>query len=55
MYICDNRKFKTLRAAVSYVKDVFLKTGVVLSIEQDATPNKNPGYINFLAKGMKNV
>ena len=52
MYICDNRKFKSLRAAVAYAKSTFVETGVVLSIEQDSTPNKNPGYIAYLAKGM---
>lgn len=53
MYLCDGRKFKTLRAAVAYAKKAFVKTGVVLGIEQDATPNKNPGYIAYLANGMK--
>lgn len=53
MYICDGRKFKTLRAAVEYAKNAFVKTGVVLGIEQDSTPNKNPGYIAYLKNGMK--
>lgn len=52
MYICDNRKFKTLRAAVAYAEKAFVRTGVVLGIEQDSTPNKNPGYVAYLAKGM---
>ena len=52
MYICDNRKFKTLKAAITYAKKAFVRTGVVLSIEQDSTPNKNPGYVAYLAKGM---
>ena len=34
MYICDNRKFKTLRAAVAYANKQFVRTGVVLCIEQ---------------------
>ena len=53
MYICDGRKFKTLRAAVAYAEKAFVKTGVVLGIEQDATPNPTPGYIAYLANGMK--
>lgn len=53
MYICDNRKFKTLRAAIAYANKAFVRTGVVLCIEQDATPNKNPGYVAYLANGMK--
>ena len=52
MYICDNRKFKTLKAAVTYANKQFVRTGVVLSVEQDSTPNKNPGYVAYLAKGM---
>ena len=53
MYICDGRKFRTLRAAVAYATKAFAKTGVVLGIEQDATPNPTPGYIAYLANGMK--
>ena len=34
MYICDNRKFKTLKAAVAYAEKAFVRTGVVLCIEQ---------------------
>ena len=52
MYICDNRKFKSLRAAINYATKAFKRSGVVLSIEQDSTPNKNPGYVAYLAKGM---
>ena len=33
MYLCDGRKFKTLRAAVAYAEKAFVKTGVVLGIE----------------------
>ena len=33
MYICDNRKFKTLKAAVVYAEKAFVRTGVVLCIE----------------------
>ena len=53
MYIAGNKKFKSLKAAVEYVKKTFVRTGVVLGIEQDITPNKNPGYIAYLANGMK--
>ena len=52
MYICDNRKFKSLRAALTYAKKEFVRTGVMLGIEQDSTPNKNPGYVAYIAKGM---
>ena len=34
MYIAGNRKFKTLKDAVTYAEKVFVKTGVVLGIEQ---------------------
>jgi len=37
MYICDNRKFKSLRAALTYAEKQFVRTGVVLSIEQMET------------------
>jgi hypothetical protein len=53
MYICGERKFKRLATALEYAKKEFARTGVVLGIEQDATPNKNPGYIAYLANGMK--
>lgn len=33
MYLCDGRKFKTLKAAVVYAEKAFVKTGVVLGIE----------------------
>ena len=52
MYIAGDRKFKRLAAAIEYAKKEFVRTGVVLGIEQDATPNKNPGYVAYLAKGM---
>ena len=53
MYTCDNRKFRSLRSAVAYAKKAFVKTGVVLSIEPLVVLNKNPGYIAYLANGMK--
>lgn len=53
MYIAGNRKFKTLKDAVAYAEKVFVKTGDVLGIELVLPPNKNPGYIAYLAKGMK--
>ena len=34
MYICDGRKFKTLTRAVAYAEKAFVKTGVVLGIEE---------------------
>jgi hypothetical protein len=34
MYIAGNRKFKTLKAAVAYAEKAFVKTGVVLGIEE---------------------
>lgn len=50
MYTCDGRKFKTLRAAVAYA----VKTGVkTFTIEPVVVLNKNPGYIAYLANGMK--
>jgi hypothetical protein len=53
MFTCDGRKFKTLRAAVAYATKAFAKTGVVLGIEPVVVLNKNPGYIAYLANGMK--
>jgi hypothetical protein len=53
MYLCDGRKFKTLKAAVAYAEKAFVKTGVVLGIEPVVVLNKNPGYIAYLANGMK--
>ena len=53
MYIVGNKKVKSLKAAVEYAKKTFFRTGVMLGIEQDTTPNKNPGYIAYLANGMK--
>jgi len=52
MYAVGDRKFKRLAAAIEYAKKEFVKTGVVLGIEQVVVPNKNPGYVNYLAKGM---
>jgi hypothetical protein len=34
MYTCDGRKFKTLKAAVAYAEKAFVKTGIVLGIEE---------------------
>ena len=53
MYICDNRKFKSLRSAVAYAAKAWGKTGVVLGIEPVVVLNKNPGYVAYLANGMK--
>ena len=53
MYACGERKFKTLRAAVAFAEKTFVKTGVVLGIEPVVVLNKEPGYIAYLAKGMK--
>jgi hypothetical protein len=53
MYTCNERKFKTLRAAVAYATKAWRKTGVTPSIEPVVVLNKNPGYIAYLANGMK--
>ncbi len=53
MYACGDRKFRTLRAALTFAKTEFVRTGVVLGIEPVVVLNKNPGYIAYLAKGMK--
>jgi hypothetical protein len=53
MYTCDGRKFKRLKTAVAYAAKAFAKTGVVLGIEPVVVLNKNPGYVAYLAKGMK--
>ncbi len=53
MYLCDGRKFKRLKTAVAYATKAFAKTGVVLAIEPVVVLNKNPGYIAYLANGMK--
>lgn len=53
MYIAGNKKFKSLKAAVEYVKKTFFRTGVMLGIEPVVVLNKNPGYIAYLANGMK--
>ena len=53
MYICDGRKFKRLKTAVAYATKAFAKTGVVLGIEPVVVYNKKPGYIAYLANGMK--
>ena len=50
MYICDGRKFRTLRAAVAYAAKTGAKT---FTIEPVVVLNKNPGYIAYLANGMK--
>jgi hypothetical protein len=53
MYTCDGRKFKTLRAAVAYATKAWVKTGMTPGIEPVVVLNKNPGYIAYLANGMK--
>jgi hypothetical protein len=53
MYACGERKFKRLAAAIEYAKKEFVRTGVVLGIEPVVTLNKEPGYVAYLAKGMK--
>jgi hypothetical protein len=53
MYTCDGRKFKRLKTAVAYATKAFAKTGVVLAIEPVVVLNKNPGYVAYLANGMK--
>ncbi len=53
MYACGGRKFKTLRAAVTYMSKEHVRTGAVLGIEPVVVLNKTPGYIAYLAKGMK--
>lgn len=55
MYICGERKFKSLKAAVAYMSKEHVRTGVVLGIEPVVVLNKNPGYIAYLANGMKLV
>ena len=52
MYACGERKFKTLRAAVTYATKAWRKTGVTPGIEPVVVLNKTPGYIAYLAKGM---
>jgi hypothetical protein len=52
MYAVGDRKFKRLATALEYAKKEFVRTGVVLGIEQVVVPNKNPGYVDYLAKGM---
>jgi hypothetical protein len=53
MYACGDRKFRTLRAALTFAKTEFVRTGVVLGIEPVVVLNKTPGYIAYLANGMK--
>jgi len=53
MYAVGERKFKRLKTAVAYATKAFAKTGVVLGIEPVVVFNKKPGYIAYLAKGMK--
>ena len=53
MYAVGDRKFKRLATALEYVKKEFARTGVVLGVEPVVVLNKNPGYIAYLAKGMK--
>lgn len=53
MYTCDGRKFKRLKTAVAYAEKAWVKTGVTPDIEPVVVLNKNPGYIAYLANGMK--
>ena len=53
MYTCDGRKFRTLRAAIAYATKAWVKTGMTPGIEPVMVLNKNPGYIAYLANGMK--
>ena len=53
MYTTGDRKFKRLAAAVEYAKKEFVRTGVVVGIEPVVVLNKTPGYVDYLAKGMK--
>lgn len=53
MYAVGDRKFKRLARALEYVKKEFARTGVVLGVEPVVVLNKTPGYIAYLAKGMK--
>jgi hypothetical protein len=53
MYTCDGRKFRTLRAAIAYATKAWVKTGMTPGIEPVVVLNKNPGYIAYLANGMK--
>ena len=53
MYTAGDRKFKRLATAVEYAKKEFVRTGVVLGIEPVVVLNKTPGYVDYLAKGMK--
>jgi hypothetical protein len=50
MYTFDGRKFKTLRAAVAYAAKTGAKT---FTIEPVVVLNKEPGYVAYLANGMK--
>ncbi len=53
MYSVSDRKFKRLASAIEYAKKEFVRTGVVLGIEPVVVLNKTPGYVDYLAKGMK--
>jgi len=53
MYKVGERKFKRLARAVEYMAKEHARTGVVLGIEPVVVLNKTPGYIAYLAKGMK--
>ena len=53
MYIVGSKKFKSLKAAVEYATKAWRKTGVTPGIEPVVVLNKNPGYIAYLANGMK--
>lgn len=52
MYAVGERKFKRLANALEYAKKEFARTGVVLGVEPIVVLNKNPGYVDYLAKGM---
>jgi hypothetical protein len=53
MYKVGERKFRRLARALEYLKKEYARTGVMLGVEPVVVLNKNPGYIAYLAKGMK--
>jgi len=53
MYAVGERKFRRLARALEYLKKEYARTGVMLGVEPVVVLNKNPGYIAYLAKGMK--
>ena len=52
MYAVGDRKFKRLATALEYAKKEWKRTGVFLGVEPVVVLNKNPGYVEYLAKGM---